>query len=200
MHADRRQPTRQPQQARRASGPARATAHERTVLHGLHRNFLSNTQCVVGRHRRGRAASRSAGRGRGLPFRSAHDHLAPWPGAYACLGARRRRTGRARPFRSGSLTLISAGTRLGWCRNSGDRSTDGRAGPDNSSRLWPIVRHAAAHVEFHNLMAFEDPAITYILRAMQAELRQGCARADSTTRLWRPPSSVICSGTIRCCR
>lgn len=78
-----------------------------------------------------------------------------------------------------SLSLFTAGARLGWCRK---QATEALVVTLDARFVAGLADRSAhgAKVEFLNLVAFDDPAITYILRAVQAAMRKRC----STSRLY----------------
>lgn len=67
------------------------------------------------------------------------------------------------------LSLVSEGTRLGWRRCA--EAEELHAGLDPA-----FVRGIAGRgdVEFRNLLTFENPGITHIMRTLRVELRQNC--------------------------
>ena len=73
-----------------------------------------------------------------------------------------------------NLTLITAGTRLGWrC----DQAIEALVVALDRQFVSALAHRSAQgkDVEFLNLVAFEDTAITHILRAMQTALRERCS-------------------------
>lgn len=78
-----------------------------------------------------------------------------------------------------SLSLFTAGARLGWYRK---QVTEALVVTLDSNFVAKLAGRSAhgARVEFLNLVAFDDPAITYILRAMQVVMRDRCM----TSRLY----------------
>jgi AraC family transcriptional regulator len=72
-----------------------------------------------------------------------------------------------------SLSLVTEGTRLGWCRTRATEALVVALDPPFVAALANRSAHGE-HVEFRNLVGFADPVITHILLAMRAELRNGC--------------------------
>jgi AraC family transcriptional regulator len=79
----------------------------------------------------------------------------------------------------GSLTLLAAGTRLGWRRAQAIDLLVVTLDPQFVSALADAPARAG-EVALRTAVAFEDPAIAYILRAMQAAQ----VRRSATTRLY----------------
>jgi AraC family transcriptional regulator len=72
-----------------------------------------------------------------------------------------------------SFSLVSAGTRLGWCRTQPTEALLVALDPPFVAALASRSAHGQ-HVRFRNLVGFKDPVITHILLAMRAELQHGC--------------------------
>ena len=175
MHADRPQPSPSRNGPAAASRAARSGWQEADGGQGLapQSGCTQQSPCAGGSSKSSTIARRRKRSRTSMSVGT--DHPAPWPAAFAFVGARRREPG-ARSIRPGSLTLITAGTRLGWRRDQATEALVVTLDP-RFVAAWPIARHATANVEFLTLVAFEDPAITYILRAMQTALSGRCARS-----------------------
>ena len=173
MHLDRRQPTPHRNGAVGTSFDAQQPRMNGTVLHGLHRNIVLPTNpswegiIEVEQHRAPPEEIPDFWVGR----HTITLHLGPPHAlAWGLAGARRQSTF----IPVDSLTLITAGTRLGWCRNQATEALVVALDPQFVTVLADRSAQGS-HVEFLNLVAFEDPAITHILRAMQTALRERCS-------------------------
>jgi AraC family transcriptional regulator len=90
--------------------------------------------------------------------------------AWGFDGASRRHT----LIRMGNLSLVTAGTKLGWHRTEPTDVLVVTLDPRFVAALADRPARADA-VAFRTLVAFEDPAIAYILRAMHAARSRRCA-------------------------
>ena len=175
MHADRPQPIPSRNRPAAASLSDERRRMDSGAQQGPHRNFLANSHASCAELVEVEqicAPPEDVAEAR-IDRHTITLHLGPAHSlAWGLAGANRERT----HIPPGSLTLISAGTKLSWRR---DQVTEALIVTLDPNFVAALADRPArdGDVEFHTLMAFEDPAITYILRAMQTALSGRCARS-----------------------